>query len=60
MSNMSYCRFTNTVRDLHDCNDNIEENMSEAENKSRLQLIKLCVEIALNYGDEVNLEVEEV
>lgn len=53
MSNMSYCRFRNTVPDLKDCYDNMDEEMSEEEAKARKRLIRLCVLIAGDYGYEI-------
>ena len=55
MSNMSYCRFSNTVGDLQDCYDAMDETekLSPAESKARQRLIRLCVSIAEDYGDEV-------
>jgi len=62
MGNMSYCRFENTVRDLQDCYDNFDlnESASEHEQRARKRMIKLCVEIAIDYGCEIDIEVEEV
>lgn len=62
MANMSYCRFQNTLQDLNDINEHIEfdGDLSEEEKKARLRLIKLCVEIALDFGDEVGKEITEV
>ena len=53
MPNMSYCRFQNTLGDLRDCYDNMDNDLSEAEKGARRRLIKLCASIAENYGDEV-------
>lgn len=54
MSNMSYCRFENTVSDLKDCLDHMDEkDLSPYEERARRRLIKICVEIAEDYGDEV-------
>jgi hypothetical protein len=52
MSNMSYCRFKNTIEDLRDCFDNMDEQVSLWEHKKREQLIKLCHQIAESYIDE--------
>ena len=56
MGNMSYCRFTNTLEDLRDCYDNIDdiEDLSEEEARARERLIKLCKDIADDCG--VNIE----
>ena len=54
MSNMSYCRFTNTLADLRDCWEHMDEDgLSEAEQKARRKLIRLCDTIAEDYADEV-------
>lgn len=54
MANMSYCRFENTLADLKDCRDNMEEEPeSESEKKARLQLIKLCKSIADDYWEDL-------
>ena len=55
MSNMSYCRFENTLADLRDCNEHMDEDMedrSDEEKQAKKNLIKLCKEITSNYGDE--------
>jgi len=69
MGNMSYCRFENTLDDLRDCYENMDnEHISTIEDKARDKLINLCVDIALDYGciverptfvDEVNQPVIE-
>ncbi len=46
MSNMSYCRFHNTLQDLRDCSEHLAEPLSESEEEARVQLIKLCKWIA--------------
>lgn len=61
MPNMSYCRFRNTLQDLRDCYDNmneIEETKEEAsrydsETKAKQRLIQLCKDIAETYADEI-------
>ncbi|KKN01352.1 hypothetical protein LCGC14_1128490 [marine sediment metagenome] len=47
MSNMSYCRFENTLADLHDCYNNINDTLSDSESRARDGLIILCRE----FGD---------
>ena len=61
MPNMSYCRFENTCLDLQDCWENMgeKENLSESEKKARKRIIDMCVDIALDYGNEVDREVIE-
>ena len=54
MSSMSYCRFENTLGDLEDCWDAIDdEDLSGTEKRARLRLIELCVKIAERHGHEV-------
>jgi hypothetical protein len=45
MPNMSYCRFQNTLQDLRDYYENMEEK------KAKARLIKLCPRIVAEYGD---------
>lgn len=51
MSNMSYCRFENTLRDLRDCDETLEEidgdfsQLSETEARAAKQMIALCKKI---------------
>lgn len=52
MPNMSYCRFRNTLADLRDCYDNMDDDVSDAEKAARARLIKLCREIADDYGED--------
>ncbi len=56
MSNMSYCRFTNTASDLSDCYEHIDDDdLSDEETRARIALIKICMDIA----DDFRHEVEE-
>lgn len=57
MSNMSYVRFENTLEDLKDCKEALDEgalndvmNMSGFEREAMFELIELCSEIADEYG----------
>ena len=56
MANMSYCRFENTLADLRDCESALSEgdddDMSEEEEKAKKRLIRLCIEIAKDYGPD--------
>ena len=55
MGNMSYCRFTNTLQDLHDCYENMDDDkLSEEEAKSRKKLIKLCRDLAADFEHELD------
>lgn len=53
---MSYCRFTNTLADLRDCEESEgmydEDVLSEEEKKARAALIKLCKRIASEFEDD--------
>jgi hypothetical protein len=54
MSNMSYCRFQNTVGDLVDCHQNMDdEDLSYEEKRARKRLIAICRDIVNDYGDEI-------
>ena len=57
MSNMSYCRFENTARDLQDCLDAIQDGKindlgSQYEVDALEELLDLCKEIVA-YKDEI-------
>jgi len=57
MSNMSYCRFENTARDLQDCLDAIQNGEindlgSQYEVDALEELLDLCKEIVA-YKDEI-------
>lgn len=52
MSNMSFCRFIDTYRDLQDCYDNLyDEDLSEEEQRYRRKLVELCKDIADDTAD---------
>jgi hypothetical protein len=54
MANLSYCRFRNTLSDLQDCYDNIDNDIESSEEKrARQRLIELCMNIAEEYASEV-------
>jgi hypothetical protein len=46
MSNMSYCRFENTLSDLEDCQDNFKNTQSIDEAQAAIDLYRLAVTIA--------------
>ena len=54
MSNMSYCRFENTLADLSDCYENMDNSkeLSVSEQRCRAKLIKMCEDIAGDYGEK--------
>lgn len=45
MSNVSYCRFENTVPDFVDCTEHIEDELSETEDRYRKTLINGCADV---------------
>jgi hypothetical protein len=55
MSNMSYVRFQNTLRDLRDCGDALDEiegnlaELSKEEARAANQLIQMCADIANSF-----------
>jgi hypothetical protein len=61
MPNMSYCRFENTLGDLQDCYDNLDDTgegeLSDSETKARKRLIEMCCDIACDHGDEVDRNI---
>lgn len=46
MSNMSYCRFQNTLSDLMDCEENLFDECSDDEAQARDRLVRLAHKIA--------------
>lgn len=55
MSNMSYCRFRNTLADLGECYNYMDrkpEELSVEEARAREALINVCKDIAEEYGEE--------
>lgn len=57
MSNMSYCRFQNTLRDFWDCADALDElegdlsTLSNAEAEAARELLSVCAHLVDRYGD---------
>jgi hypothetical protein len=55
MSNMSYCRFQNTLRDLQDCRHHFNipnDCLSDEEAAARKALLELCIEILADRDGE--------
>ena len=53
MSNMSYCRFENTLVDLKDCVNHIDDdNLSDDEKHARIRLIEVCKDISNMYEED--------
>ena len=60
MSNMSYCRFQNTLGDLRDCYNNMNDPIknNREEEQARQALVELCAEILSECCTGVTLEWE--
>jgi len=57
VSNMTYCRFRNTLPDLRDCADAMwETDVSPEEHEARRQLIQACRDIVAEADDNEWLE----
>lgn len=53
MANMGYCIFQNTLEDLKQARDVIDEEPDSPEEKrARLRLIQVCKDIAEMFADE--------
>lgn len=61
MSNMSYCRFENTLTDLRDCHENINEPVSsDEESQARLRLIQVCQDIVDEAEEEFGSSLHDL
>lgn len=49
MSNMSYCRFQNTLEDLMDCQEYFDKRLSGDEMYARRKMLRICKQIAKEY-----------
>ena len=49
MSNMSYCRFQNTLSDLQDCEGQFQRTDSADEAEAAVDLYRLCATIVNSY-----------
>lgn len=58
MSNMSYCRFQNTLNDLRECYESLaaDDDLSENEQKAKDKLIKMCGNIYSDFGPDLEDE----
>lgn len=56
MSNMSYCRFENTLRDLEDCSEHLLDTLSSSEDTYRTKMIIVCEEILASIDVSINKE----
>ena len=54
---MSYCRFSNTLADLKDCYENMDDKeLSEEDTKARRNLISTCRDLASDYEYELDYD----
>jgi hypothetical protein len=64
MANMSYCRFENTLSDLNDClnemENGIENTLSRTESRSFAELVEICRLISERFGDADYYELIEM
>ena len=54
MSNMGYCRFQNTLKDLRDCFDHIDDDLSDEEDRARQELLEMCRAIVMDGASDAN------
>ncbi len=59
MANMSYCRFENTYRDLQDCYNNINNQLSAREHACRERLVQLCEMMLEDYNPACQVDDED-
>lgn len=56
--NMDHCRFQNTLMDLRDCQEHMDDDLSEEERDARAELIDVCWRIAKDYAVQLEDEVD--
>jgi hypothetical protein len=59
MSNMSYCRFENTLRDLLDCEEHITDELEGSEKEARMRMLGTCRAILETVGVDVGALPDE-
>lgn len=55
MPNMSYCRFRNTINDMRDCVDHLDDVLDDddiEEETARNKFIAICKDVAQDYADD--------
>jgi len=60
MSNMSYCRFGNTLIDLRDCLEHINDELDYPEAKARRSLVEICQDILIELDADVDSPTDEI
>ena len=58
MTNMGYCRFQNTVGDLQDCSEHIDDDLSDEEERARRELMEICRFMVSQYDWESHNEAD--
>lgn len=56
MSNMSYCRFQNTLGDLEDCAEDFANKLSREEHRARKKMLDKMVDIFDELGIRIDRE----
>lgn len=59
MANMSYCRFQNTLSDLKDCLEHLNDDLSPSEEKARCKMLEVCISILEDSGYDVT-DLEDI
>lgn len=60
MSNLSYTRFRNTLKDLQDCADYfLDSDLSHSEHRARLKMLELIKELAQIDPNSLTITTEE-
>ena len=59
MQNMSYCRFENTLKDLRDCYEALEESSIEDIEENASQYEKPCIRKLINLCTKISNEFDE-
>ena len=59
MGNMGYCRFRNTLPDLKDCMNHIDDDdLDIDENNARIRLIQMCCELSDGFKGMSDSDIE--
>lgn len=57
--NMGYVRFENTLSDLEDCFEHINDTLSKRESLARTKLVVVCQSILDEYDASLDIREEE-
>ncbi|QAX99439.1 hypothetical protein PaSz4_61 [Pseudomonas phage PaSz-4] len=50
MANMSYCRWENTLNDLRDCAEHVNDHLGGSEARARARLLELAADMLEEVG----------